>query len=123
MKHPEAAIQKHIVFMLEAKHFCFSVTNSDRSWGLDGRPRPSKVRRGWPDITGVFRGRFFGIEVKSAKGKVSELQEECHKKIVANHGYVCVAKCWEDCVAMFRKIQLDWEIKDSYDDPPPRRCR
>jgi hypothetical protein len=119
-RNPEKQIQDHICLMLNTKNFCYSVTNNDRTWGSDGKVRRSKCSRGWPDITGVFRGRFFGIEVKSAKGIVSELQEECHRKILANHGYVCVARNWEDCVRLFRKIQLDWEIRDSWDDPPGR---
>ena len=49
--------------------------------------------KGFPDIMGVFRtGRLFGIEVKSAKGKLSDSQEKIMKDLIGNNVLYIVAR-------------------------------
>jgi hypothetical protein len=104
MKHPERVTQNHICLMLTHHKICYSVTDASRSFGKDGRPRPSKVREGWPDITGVYRGKFFGLEVKSKIGYASAIQKSCHNRIRANGGFVKVVRSWEDALLLLKEI-------------------
>lgn len=77
-------MQRSITDYLSYLGIPFSVTNADRTWGKDGRPRKSKVRLGWPDLSAVipceikyrdgnylkyfYFGRAFFVEVKASKG-------------------------------------------------------
>lgn len=68
---------------------------------------PARWLRGGPDLTGCYRGRFFGLEVKTKTEYPTPLQRLCHRKIVANGGYVAVVRCWEDCMKLFRIMNQD----------------
>lgn len=51
---------------------------------------------GVPDIVGCFRGQFFGIEVKRADGKLSELQKIHIERIKKAGGIGLVARSVEE---------------------------
>ena len=53
-------------------------------------------RAGVPDIICCINGRFVAIEVKTAKGKVTELQQMCIDEIRAARGVAFVARSVED---------------------------
>lgn len=53
-------------------------------------------RRGVADLLGIYRGRFLAIEVKSAKGKLSEHQVEFLDEVVGAGGIAFMAKSIED---------------------------
>lgn len=103
-RRPEAVIQNHICMMLDHYKVCYSVTDASRFWSKDGNPRPSKVRRGWPDLTGCYRGRFFGLEVKVPGAYPKPVQKLCHAKIRANGGFVAVVRSWADCLELFSEV-------------------
>jgi hypothetical protein len=47
---------------------------------ISSRPRmdrKSTIRKGWPDLTLAYCGRFVGLEVKTATGKLSPDQRDC----------------------------------------------
>ena len=47
-------------------------------------------KSGVPDIVGCYEGRFFGIECKAGKGKVTALQQKNLNEIAANKGIALV---------------------------------
>ena len=47
-------------------------------------------KSGVPDIVGCYEGRFFGIECKAGKGKVTALQQKNLNEIDANKGIAVV---------------------------------
>lgn len=54
---------------------------------------------GVSDIIGLMPdGRLFAIEVKSAKGRLSEHQKQFLSEIKANNGITCVARSIDDVI-------------------------
>ena len=47
-------------------------------------------KKGTPDIIGCYNGKFFGIECKAEKGRITDWQLRAHKDIVENGGAVIV---------------------------------
>lgn len=47
-------------------------------------------KSGVPDIVGCYKGRFFGIECKAGKGKVTALQQKNLDEIYASKGIALV---------------------------------
>jgi hypothetical protein len=47
-------------------------------------------KSGVPDIVGCYEGRFFGIECKAGKGKVTALQQKNLDEIYASKGIALV---------------------------------
>lgn len=50
-----------------------------------------RFRSGIPDILGVYKGRFFAIELKVGKNKATKLQEYTLEQIKNAGGVCCVA--------------------------------
>ena len=88
----EAQIQAAIVELLELRGAVVSVTDASRVWSKSGHVMRSKVREGWPDITCVYGGITFFIEVKAPKGVVSKKQHEVHNAIRCAGGVVYVVR-------------------------------
>ena len=61
-----------------------------------GQLKAAGLRPGWPDLQFLYRGRFLGIELKSAKGRVREAQDECMRLIVAAGGTWASARTLDD---------------------------
>lgn len=57
------------------------------------------LRAGWPDIQIIYRGRFYGIELKGLKGTLSHEQRVCHKAIENAGGAVVVCRSMQDVLA------------------------
>lgn len=53
---------------------------------------------GVPDIIGVYKGRFLGIEVKAAGGVLSDHQKNFIDRINAEGGIAFVAKSLDDVI-------------------------
>ena len=56
-------------------------------------------KKGTPDIIGCYHGKFFGIECKAQKGRVTDWQLRAHKEITENGGAVIVLFANENCGA------------------------
>lgn len=87
---PEAdlqrAVSKMLALCLPHDAFAFAVPNGDRGVTL----APGTVS-GVPDLMILHRGKAFGIELKSAKGRLSDVQKAVHGKL--NDCGVPVAVC------------------------------
>jgi len=85
--HSEAAITKSIRDLLNQ----FRIFHFKHWGGLMGT-------KGVPDILGIYKGQFLGIEVKTEKGKVSPEQEQFLAAIRQNGGIGFVARNLDDVI-------------------------
>lgn len=58
--------------------------------------RPTMTRAGTPDLLVCYRGRFVGLEVKTAKGRLSDKQKLMIDAIEASGGVAAVVRSIED---------------------------
>lgn len=59
---------------------------------------------GSPDIIGICKGRFVGIEVKAPKGKQSQIQREFERNVKLFGGYYILAYSVEDALNVVKEI-------------------
>jgi hypothetical protein len=91
----ESDIQAAICEYLTYKGYLFSRTSNAPIYdkARDAfRALPKYARRGWPDICLIHAGRFYGIEVKAEKGRLSPDQRKIGDEITANGGVYIVAR-------------------------------
>src|ERR1700691_2162792 len=97
----ESAVQAAICDYLSLKGYLFSRTNNapiyDKTRGAF-RSLPKYTRRGWPDICLISRGVFFGIEVKTDIGRLSEDQKLIGDDIERNGGRYVIARSIDDLI-------------------------
>jgi hypothetical protein len=98
----EKDIQRAILDYLRAKGYVCKRNNA--GWasytykGKEGRYRVGES--GWPDIECLLKdGRYCGIEVKSRKGVVSDIQKNIGERIIATQGVWFVARSLDDVIA------------------------
>lgn len=73
-------------------------------------------KAGVPDIVGVYKGRPVYIEVKSLRGKMSELQQLTREKLLKAKAIHIVARELDDVKALIKGIEISQSIKDIYED-------
>lgn len=61
---------------------------------------------GSPDIIGIYKGKFLGIEVKSATGTLRPEQKEFLDKINAEGGFAFVARNLDDVIKNLKLKEL-----------------
>ena len=61
---------------------------------------------GIPDIICCLNGRFVALEVKTATGKLTKLQENTIQKIKAAKGQAFKVTCVEEVKAIFRHLNV-----------------
>ena len=87
----EAAIQTKIMKYLAGKG---AVCNKTIGMG----------KAGWPDIIGVYKGRFIGIEVKQPGKKATKLQEFKLAELKTAGAYVCVGVSVHEAQTLLAEI-------------------
>ena len=90
----EADIVRAILTHLKKLDGCFC-------WKEHGGPYGTN---GIPDIICCYRGRFFGFEVKTEKGKPTKLQEAVIRQIKAAEGTALIVHSVEDVKAALAVI-------------------
>ena len=87
----QIAVMQHL--RLRARDaVAFHVPNGGaRSKAAAGRFKAEGVEPGAPDVCIVFRGQFYGLELKAARGRVSPAQRVMHERLRAAGGHVAVA--------------------------------
>jgi hypothetical protein len=101
MKEKEVDIQKAIctyLQMLENQNKLFffrsgsgTVKTEKGSYFKSGKP-------GVPDISVIIDGRYIGLEVKTEKGKLTQIQEDCHQAIERVGGRCYVVRSVDDAI-------------------------
>lgn len=77
--------KKVIIYLKENKIYHFKTITTNK--------------KGTPDIIGCYKGKFFAIECKSEKGRISDWQLRAHKDIVESGGKAIVMFANENCKA------------------------
>lgn len=99
---PEEQLQKAIVqflgIALPPDAYLFATTNQrgTRKKFEMGILKAMGARAGVPDLCLIHRGRFFGLEVKAEKGRLSEHQADAADKIVEAGGHYSVVRSVEE---------------------------
>lgn len=100
----ETDIRNSILDYLRIRGLVCKRNNSGRVFikGPTGKTRAINVgEAGWPDIEGMTKptGRWFGIEVKTATGKMSSEQVVMQQRINESGGIYVLARSVEDVIA------------------------
>tara|TARA_R110000796_G_scaffold80103_1_gene177371 strand:- start:26 stop:370 length:345 start_codon:yes stop_codon:yes gene_type:complete len=103
MNEIEHKVQKAIAQYLDLRRLCWwAVPNGGRrNIGVAKKLKAEGVKSGIPDISLVYNGRFYGIEVKkpktsTPKGTLSANQKSRIAQIEASGGVVGLAYCVSD---------------------------
>jgi len=100
----EKEIQKSILDYLRFRRHLCKRNNSGFVFinNPNGKKRAINVgEAGWPDIEGILKpsGRYFGIEVKTQVGKLSESQLNMKQSILDAGGIYVLARTIDDVIA------------------------
>lgn len=108
---PEGAVRNAICEFLAYQRGCLfwvaqTVGIYDQTKKLYRKPGRYH-RNGVADILGVYLGIPIAIEVKSAKGVLSEHQRVFLDDFKRAGGIAIVARCVDDVIALFKKLKKD----------------
>jgi len=98
----ETDIVKSILEYLTLRRFLCKRNNAGMMYGKSTKGKSWAVKigeAGWPDIEGITKdGRYFGVEVKTKKGRLSPAQKEVGEKIIESKGIWFVARSVDDVI-------------------------
>jgi len=106
---PEARIQRAIVQYVRLRAVPDLIWGASTS-GMLMAPRTAAhmklmgMEPGWPDLMFVIGGRFFAIEMKSAKGRQSEPQKDFQRKLTAQGGRYDVVFSLDEAMKVLKAI-------------------
>lgn len=104
---PEKLIENQIlVYLKSRKVFAWKIKSVGTYDERLGRFRKSSplYRLGVSDILGIYRGIPIAIEVKSAKGQLSDVQRGFITEFVENGGRACVARSVDHVVKFLESV-------------------
>lgn len=113
-REPEFILQTQIVDALK-KILDVSVCFSAFPAGGGGRIRGAKLKKagltpGWPDIQLIANdGKYYGMEVKTPSGRLSQAQRSLHKRLEDNGCQVVVVRSVEEAMDAVH----DWRLTKS----------
>ncbi len=111
----EEAIQRHVVAMVAARArpnalVWHPANGGRRSKAEAGRFKALGVVAGIPDLVAIAEGRVFGLELKTASGRLSDAQREMAARWRAAGGEYAVARS----VAEASRILSEWGIIEDH---------
>ncbi len=123
-RSPEQALQIAV-----ASYMGWAVRSPPVAWtafpagggGLD-RGRILKgmgLKAGWPDVQMIYDSRYYGIELKTTRGVLSQAQRAAHRTIEAAGGHVEVCRSLD----AVRAVLAAWEIPTRETKPSTRALR
>ncbi len=104
---PEQIIERQILMFLKSRRiFAWKVRSTGTFDAKQGRFRKASpyFTKGCADILALFNGKLLAIEVKSAKGKLSDHQKEFLHNVNINGGYSMIARSIEDVEAKLKHL-------------------
>jgi len=110
-REPEFILQTQIVDALR-KILDVSICLTAFPAGGGGRIRGAKLKKaglttGWPDLQLIARdGKYYGIEVKTTSGRLSQAQRSLHKRLEDNGCKVVVVRSVEEAMDAVH----DWRL-------------
>lgn len=106
---PEKVIQDQILYFLRMRGFLIWQNKSQGTYDPVARRfrKPGQFHmNGVPDILGILPdGKFLGIEVKSAKGKLSPSQKEFIEKANTKPCVVFMARSLDDVISRLKELK------------------
>jgi Holliday junction resolvase-like predicted endonuclease len=93
-KTPEGKIQSEIIKYLKENKIWYIRYNANITYGI-------------PDLIVIYNGYFVGIEVKTPKGRATELQERMKDSIEKAGGYHIFATSVDDVYNLIRRIEKE----------------
>ena len=107
----ETEIQGSIIdYLSYRRNLIFQRTNNipvpkgSKNGKLIFRSLPKGSKKGWPDITLCYRGRFVGLEVKRPNGSQSIDQKNVEKEIKASGGHYFLVTSVEETIKVFEEL-------------------
>mgnify|MGYP003675456857 FL=1 len=118
MKYEEDAIQKAICKYLDLRKVCYwAVPNGGaRSKSEGAKLKSTGTKSGVPDITVVYDGLYFGLEIKREasathpKGYLTQVQKDMHERIKEAGGSVKTVYNVAD-VILWLNNEVMYEVK------------
>jgi len=96
----QRAITRYLYASLpSAAWWCAIPNGGGRSKAEAGILKATGVKAGAPDLVIVWEGRFFGIELKAPKGRLSESQKSTCDMIVRAGGFYTVIRSIDELEA------------------------
>mgnify|MGYP003146495388 CR=1 FL=1 len=109
-KEPELVLQTEIVSyirtILKDKVMLTAFPSGGGGMIRGGKLKRAGLVAGWPDLQLVFKGRYYGLEIKTPIGILSPMQKKIHKQLVSNNCKVAVARSVEQA----KEIVVDWGL-------------
>jgi Holliday junction resolvase len=93
-KTPEGKIQNEIIKYLKENKIWHIRYNASVTYGL-------------PDLIVIYNGYFIGVEVKTPKGRATELQKQMKQSIEDAGGYHIFATSVDDIFKLIRRIEKE----------------
>lgn len=108
---PELALHKAVAQFLDAAlppdaTWLHVPNGGKRSKAEAGKLKAMGVRAGWPDITILYGGRLFCVELKADGGRLSPKQRGCLNRIDAAGGAWCIARSVSDIQEFLRGFSI-----------------
>ena len=110
-QHPEQNLQRALADHLRARAqpnvYWFHPANGGARTAIEGAIlKACGVRAGTPDLICIKDGRTFGLELKTAHGRLSEAQRVAHDEMRQAGAEVAVAIGLDDAIAQLERWQL-----------------
>ena len=104
----EHEIQKAIVQYLDLKGLLnFAIPNGgQRHIAVARKLKAEGVKAGIPDIALIHKGKYYGIEVKTSKGRLSDSQKQMIERIEDNGSLVGVVRSVGETIELLK----EWRI-------------
>lgn len=113
-REPELQLQMVLIEQLKV-HLKKDVLFTAFPAGGGGRVRGAKLKKaglqaGWPDIQLIYKGQYYGLEVKTPQGRLSPSQSKLHQKLIKDGCKVAVVRSVKE---MMETI-IDWRLVRRY---------
>jgi hypothetical protein len=110
-RQPEAQLQRAVIDHLRWRGapgvFAFHVPNGGWRGPIEAAIFKSLgVTAGVPDIIILCDGRAFGLELKSAKGRLTDVQRETHRRMREAGAPVAVAHGIDEALGQLTELRL-----------------
>ena len=106
MKNPEYHLQCNIYDVLKVVLKQTALMTCFPSGG-GGKVRGARLKRmglvpGWPDIQIIYKGKYFGLEVKTLKGVLSPNQKVLHDSLEKQGAKVAIVRSIDEAIDQAR---------------------
>ena len=103
----QRALANHLRARAQPNVYWFHPANGDARTAIEGAIlKACGVQAGTPDLICIKDGRTFGLELKTAHGRLSQAQRVAHDELRQAGAEVAVAFGLDDAIAQLERWQL-----------------